>query len=105
MINADSIRKRWATVGSTLDEQGRRLFAAIEVRTAGWGVSKDHGLAAELPGAHGAIAQDGQNRIHTPALGVNDISGLSKLAAGRKLAHESVILGEYSKSRFALFNT
>lgn len=28
---------RWDTVGSKLDERGRRLFAAAEVRTAGWG--------------------------------------------------------------------
>ena len=49
MIDADAIRQRWEAVGSKLDERGRRLFAAAEVRTAGWGglatVSKITGLA------------------------------------------------------------
>src|SRR5271167_4923826 len=37
MIDEDAIRQRWETVGSKLDERGRRLFAACEVRSAGWG--------------------------------------------------------------------
>lgn len=37
MIDVDAIRYRWETVGRHLDERGRRLFAAAEVRTAGWG--------------------------------------------------------------------
>ena len=37
MIDEDAIRYRWETVGSRLDERGRRMFAAAEVRTAGWG--------------------------------------------------------------------
>ncbi len=49
MIDENAIRYRWETVGSTLDERGRRLFAAGEVRTAGWGglaiVSRITGLA------------------------------------------------------------
>jgi hypothetical protein len=49
MIDEDAIRYRWDTVGSKLDERGRRLFAAGEVRTAGWGglavVSRITGLA------------------------------------------------------------
>ncbi len=49
MIDEDSIRYRWETVGCKLDERGRRLFAAAEVRTAGWGglaiVSRITGLA------------------------------------------------------------
>lgn len=49
MIDEDAIRYRWNTVGSKLDERGRRLFAAGEVRTAGWGglavVSRITGLA------------------------------------------------------------
>lgn len=49
MIDEDAIGYRWKTVGSTLDERGRRLFAAGEVRTAGWGglavVSRITGLA------------------------------------------------------------
>jgi hypothetical protein len=49
MIDEAAIRFRWDTVGSRLDERGRRLFAAAEVRTAGRGglaiVSKVTGLA------------------------------------------------------------
>jgi hypothetical protein len=49
MIEEDAIRYRWETVGRHLDERGRRLFAAAEVRTAGWGglavVSRITGLA------------------------------------------------------------
>jgi len=49
MIDEKAIRQRWEVVGSKLDERGRRLFAAGEVRSAGWGglaaVSKVTGLA------------------------------------------------------------
>ena len=49
MVDEDAIRYRWETVGCKLDERGRRLFAAGEVRTAGWGglavVSRITGLA------------------------------------------------------------
>ena len=41
MIDTQGIRQRWEAVGSRLDERGRRVFAAGEVRAAGWG-----GLAA-----------------------------------------------------------
>jgi hypothetical protein len=41
MIDRDAIRLRWEADGSKRDERGRRLFAASEVRAAGWG-----GLAA-----------------------------------------------------------
>jgi hypothetical protein len=49
MIDARAIRVRWEQFGSKLDERGRRLFAAAEVRAAGRGglalVSKITGLA------------------------------------------------------------
>src|SRR5271155_3063514 len=49
MIDEAAIRVRWDAVGSRLDERGRRLFAAAEVRSAGRGglviVSKITGLA------------------------------------------------------------
>src|SRR5712691_547390 len=49
MIDEAAIRLRWGTVGLRLDERGRRLFAAAEVRTAGRGglamVAKITGLA------------------------------------------------------------
>jgi hypothetical protein len=41
MIDTRGIRQRWEAVGSKLDERERRVFAAGEVRAAGWG-----GLAA-----------------------------------------------------------
>jgi hypothetical protein len=41
MIDTQAIRERWDADGSKRDERGRRLFAANEVRAAGWG-----GLAA-----------------------------------------------------------
>ena len=41
MIDGQAIRRRWDAVSSRLDERGRRLFAAVEVRAAGRG-----GLAA-----------------------------------------------------------
>ena len=49
MIDEAAIRFRWDAVGSGLDERGRRLFAAAEVRSTGRGglaiVSKITGLA------------------------------------------------------------
>ena len=49
MIDEAAIRLRWDAVGSQLDQRGRRLFAAAEVRTAGRGglaiVLKITGLA------------------------------------------------------------
>src|ERR1700690_2074976 len=49
MIDEDAIRQRWDAVGSKLGGRGRRLFAAIEMRTGGRGglaaVSKITGLA------------------------------------------------------------
>ena len=37
MVNASSIRKRFEAVGRGLNERARRLFAAAEARTAGYG--------------------------------------------------------------------
>ena len=37
MIDEEAIRLRWEAVGAKLDERGQRLFAAAEVRAAGWG--------------------------------------------------------------------
>jgi Rhodopirellula transposase DDE domain len=49
MIDRDGIRLRWEALGCKLDERGQRLFAANEVRAAGYGalvvVSKITGLA------------------------------------------------------------
>src|SRR3954447_1708249 len=49
MIDASSIRERYAAVGRNLNERARRLFAAAEARTAGYGgiaaASRATGLA------------------------------------------------------------
>jgi hypothetical protein len=37
MADASSIRERYAAVGQGLNERARRLFAAAEARTAGYG--------------------------------------------------------------------
>src|ERR1700687_3759533 len=54
MIDTQGIRQRWESVGSKLDERGRRVFAAGEVRAAGWGglaaVSAITGLALSTRG-------------------------------------------------------
>src|SRR5512137_1242337 len=54
MIDTQAIRQRWSAVGSKLDERGRRVFAASEVRAAGWGgleaVSNITGLARSTIG-------------------------------------------------------
>ena len=54
MIDTQAIRQRWGSVGSKLDERGRRVFAAGEVRATGWGgleaVSEITGLARSTIG-------------------------------------------------------
>src|SRR5580693_8532091 len=54
MIDMQAIRQRWRSVGSKLDERGRRMFAAGEARAAGWGgveaVSEITGLARSTIG-------------------------------------------------------
>ena len=37
MIDRQAIQQRWDDLCDTLDERGRRLFAAAEVRAAGYG--------------------------------------------------------------------
>ena len=49
MIDENGIRQRWEAIGPTLDERQQRLWAASEVRAAGYGalavVSRITGLA------------------------------------------------------------
>jgi hypothetical protein len=49
MIDEDGVRRRWEAIGSKFDERAQRMFAAAEVRTAGWGglkaVARITGLA------------------------------------------------------------
>src|SRR5215510_14069467 len=79
MIDCQAIRDRWVTVGSKLDERGRRVFAAMEVRAVGRGglevVSQITGLArstigrglkdldTEAPPA-GRVRREGGGRRH-----------------------------------------
>jgi hypothetical protein len=87
MIDEDAIRTRWEMVGSKLDERGRRLFAAGEVRAAGWGslavVSQITGLARSTinrgeddldaaPLARGKVRRSGAGRkaVSTTDLGL-----------------------------------
>ncbi len=74
MIDEAAIRLRWDTVGSRLDERGRRLFAAAEVRTAGRGglatVSKITGLARSTIN-RGKADLDAQPLPSLPGLEIN----------------------------------
>jgi hypothetical protein len=65
MIDEAAIRLRWDTIGSQLDERGRRLLAAAEVRTAGRG-----GLAivAKITGLARSTINRGQHDLDAQAL-------------------------------------
>jgi hypothetical protein len=63
MIGSDTIRARFASLSPHLDERGRRLFAATEANTAGYGgiaaVSRITGIAASTIGRGlNELAQD-----------------------------------------------
>jgi hypothetical protein len=70
MIDRQAIRQRWISVGSKLDERGRRVFAAGEVRAAGWG-----GL--EAVSAITGLARSTINR------GLKDLDAAAPLPKGR----------------------
>jgi hypothetical protein len=65
MINTQAIWRRWDADGSKRDERGRRLFAASEVRAAGWG-----GLAAvsDITGLARSTIERGLKDLDTPPL-------------------------------------
>jgi Rhodopirellula transposase DDE domain len=65
MIDTRAIRQRWDADGSKRDERGRRLFAASEVRAAGWG-----GLAAvsAVTGLASSTIERGLKDLDAPAL-------------------------------------
>lgn len=65
MINSQAIRRRWEADGSKRDERGRRLFAASEVRAAGWG-----GLAAvsNITGLARSTIERGLKDLDAPPL-------------------------------------
>jgi len=65
MVDRKAIRQRWSSFGSKLDERGRRLFAAAEVKAAGRG-----GMAAvsEITGIARSTIQRGLLDLDAPAL-------------------------------------
>jgi Rhodopirellula transposase DDE domain len=65
MIDTQAIRQRWDADGSKRGERGRRLFAASEVRAAGWG-----GLAAvsDVTGLARSTIERGLKDLDRPAL-------------------------------------
>jgi len=65
MIDTQAIRQRWNADGSKRNERGRRLFAASEVRAAGWG-----GLAAvsDVTGLARSTIERGLKDLDMPAL-------------------------------------
>jgi hypothetical protein len=70
MIDTQAIRQRWDADGSKRDERGRRLFAASEVRAAGWG-----GLAAvsDVTGLARSTIERGLKDLDAPPLAANQI--------------------------------
>ena len=83
MIDEDAIRQRWEGVGSKLDERGRRLFAAGEVRTAGWG-----GLAivSRITGLARSTINRGEDDLDAPPLAKGQIR---RAGGGRRAVSEN----------------
>ena len=83
MMDEDAIRFRWETVGSKLGERGRRMFAAAEVRTAGWG-----GLAivAGITGLARSTINRGENDLDAEPLAKGRIR---RAGGGRKAVSEN----------------
>src|SRR5437588_3820144 len=94
MIDTQAIRQRWQSVGSKLDERGRRVFAAGEVRAAGWGgleaVSEITGLARSTIGrglkdldaaplSKGRVRRKGGGRRHLSSRDVTLIEDLRSI--------------------------
>src|SRR5271166_3156158 len=83
MIDEGAIRYRWDTVGSRLDERGRRMFAAAEVRTAGWG-----GLAivSRITGLARSTINRGEDDLEAPPL---DNGQVRRAGGGRKAVSQN----------------
>lgn len=78
MIDEDAIRFRWETVGSKLDERARRMFAAAEVRTAGW---SGLGTVAGITGLARSTINRGKNDLDAAPLAKGRIR---RAGGGRK---------------------
>jgi Rhodopirellula transposase DDE domain len=120
MIDEDAIRYRWETVGSKLDERGRRLFAAGEVRTAGWGglavVARITGLARSTinrgeddldgePLAQGQVRRKGGGRKAVSAVDPGLVPALRRLVEPATLGDPMRPLLWVSKSMEKLAST
>ena len=70
MINTKGIRQRWDAVGSTLDERGRRLFAAAEVQAAGYGGLK---IVSEITGLARSTINRGEDDLDAEPLAKGQI--------------------------------
>jgi hypothetical protein len=70
MIDRQAIRQRWEADGSKRDERGRRLFAASEVRAAGWG-----GLASvsSITGLARSTIERGLKDVDAPPLAAGQV--------------------------------
>jgi hypothetical protein len=82
MIDEEAIRTRWETVGSKLDERGRRLFAAGEVRSAGWGALK---IVSRITGLARSTINRGEDDLDGEALAKGQVR---RRGAGRKAVAE-----------------
>lgn len=82
MIDEQGIRYRWETVGRNLDERGRRLFAAAEVRSAGHGALK---IVSEITGLARSTINRGEDDLDGGPL---DHGGIRRKVAGRKSVAE-----------------
>lgn len=82
MIDEEGIRYRWETVGRRLDERGRRMFAAAEASTAGWG-----GLAAvsRITGLARSTINRGQDDLDLEPLAAGQVR---RPGGGRKAVSE-----------------
>jgi hypothetical protein len=120
MIDEGSIKYRWETVGSKLDERGRRMFAAAEASTAGWGglaaVSRITGLARStinrgqddldaLPLASGQVRRAGGGRKAVSTLDPGLIPQLKRLVEPATLGDPERPLLWVSKSMDKLADT
>jgi hypothetical protein len=70
MIDRQAIRQRWDAVGSKLDERGRRLFAAAEVRSAGYGGLK---IVSEITGIARSTINRGEDDLDSPPLAKGEV--------------------------------
>ena len=83
MIDEAAIRLRWDTVGSQLDERGRRLFAAAEVRSALGRLPEVQREAIELAYFAGMTQSEIARRLDVPlgTIKARTARGMQRLAA------------------------